>query len=114
MLRRPEAASPVKDFAARGFRKVLPEAEIQHAKRPLHCTGKIGHELRAERTRRDDMTTAIVLLEQLYPWPEEELTAALDRHPRAHEIVWVQESRPTWEHSWFPVRLLISIPGATI
>ena len=80
MLRRPEAASPVNDFAARGFRKVLPETEIQHAKRLLLCTGKIGHELRAERTRRQDMTTAIVLLEQLYPWPEEELTAALDRH----------------------------------
>jgi 2-oxoglutarate dehydrogenase E1 component len=91
MLRRPEAASSVNDFAARGFRKVLPEAEIQHAKRLLLCTGKIGHELRAERTRREDMTTAIVLLEQLYPWPEEELTAALDRHPKAHEIVWVQE-----------------------
>jgi 2-oxoglutarate dehydrogenase E1 component len=91
MLRRSEAASPVQDFAARGFQKVLPETEIQHAKRLLLCTGKIGHELRAERTRRRDMTTAIVLLEQLYPWPEEELTAALDCHPKAHEIVWVQE-----------------------
>jgi 2-oxoglutarate dehydrogenase E1 component len=91
MLRRPESASPLKDFAAREFQKVLPETDIQHAKRLLLCTGKIGHELRAERTRRQDGVTGIVLLEQLYPWPEEELAAALDRHSDAHEIVWVQE-----------------------
>jgi 2-oxoglutarate dehydrogenase E1 component len=91
MLRRPESASPLKDFAAREFQKVLPETDIQHAKRLLLCTGKIGHELRAERTRRQDGITGIVLLEQLYPWPEEELAAALDRHSDAHEIVWVQE-----------------------
>ena len=70
---------------------MLPETYIQHAKRLLLCTGKIGHELRAERTRRQDAITGIVLLEQLYPWPEEELAAALDRHSDAHEIVWVQE-----------------------
>jgi 2-oxoglutarate dehydrogenase E1 component len=91
MLRRPEAASPLQDFATPAFQTVLPETEIQHAKRLLLCTGKIGHELRAERARRQDVTTGIVLLEQLYPWPEEELAAALDRDSDAHEIVWVQE-----------------------
>lgn len=91
MLRRPDAASLLKDFAAPAFKKVLPETEIQQARRLLLCTGKIGHELRAERTRRQDVTTGIVLLEQLYPWPEEELMAALDCHSDAHEIVWVQE-----------------------
>ncbi len=91
MLRRPEAASPPQDFAAPAFRRVLPETEIQHTKRLLLCTGKIGHELRAERARRQDMTTGIVLLEQLYPWPEQEVAAALEHHPDAHEIVWVQE-----------------------
>ena len=56
------------------------------------CTGKIGHELRVERARsaRTD-TTGIVFFEQLYPWPEAELAAAIDAHPEAHEIVWVQE-----------------------
>ena len=33
----------------------------------------------------------IIFLDQLYPWPEAELQAALDQHPSAHEIVWVQE-----------------------
>ena len=37
------------------------------------------------------MGVGIIFLEQLYPWPEEELQAALDEHPEAQEIVWVQE-----------------------
>ena len=32
-----------------------------------------------------------MFVEQLYPWPEEELQAALDQHPGAREVVWVQE-----------------------
>ena len=52
---------------------------------------KIGYELRAERERRADASTAIILLEQLYPFPERELAHELERHARAREIVWVQE-----------------------
>jgi 2-oxoglutarate dehydrogenase E1 component len=37
------------------------------------------------------MSVGIIFLEQLYPWPEAELQAALDQHPGAAEIVWVQE-----------------------
>ena len=38
-----------------------------------------------------DSDTAILRVEQLYPFPEAELTEALDAHPNAHEILWVQE-----------------------
>jgi 2-oxoglutarate dehydrogenase E1 component len=69
----------------------LPEIEVQQVKRLLLCTGKIGHELRAERAKHKESTTGIVFLEQLYPWPETELAAEVARHPDAHEIVWVQE-----------------------
>jgi 2-oxoglutarate dehydrogenase E1 component len=37
------------------------------------------------------MSVGIIFVEQLYPWPEAELQAALDQHPHAAEIVWVQE-----------------------
>ena len=90
MLRNPDAASPLAAFSEPRFRRVLPDAEIGNASRLLLCTGKIGHELRVERKRRKDASTAIVLVDQLYPFPEEELSAELQRHPQA-EIVWVQE-----------------------
>jgi 2-oxoglutarate dehydrogenase E1 component len=91
MLRHPDAASPLGALAVARFQKVLAETEIKDPKRLLFSTGKIGHELRQERARRNDTSTEILSLEQLYPWPEAEIAAVLDRHPKAHEIVWVQE-----------------------
>jgi 2-oxoglutarate dehydrogenase E1 component len=91
MLRHPDAVSPIEDFAQPHFLNVLPETEIASAKRLLICTGKIGHELRVEREKRKDGTTGIIFLEQLYPWPETELEAAIKAHPEAHEVIWVQE-----------------------
>ena len=73
------------------FLNVLPETEFQGVTRLLICTGKIGHELRVERAKRKESTTGIVFIEQLYPWPEEELRAAIDAQPNANDLVWVQE-----------------------
>ena len=91
MLRRPEAASPVAEFSRARFLPVVPEQVIESASRVLVCTGKIGHELRRERKARGEAATAIVFLEQLYPFPEAELAAELERHGAAREVVWVQE-----------------------
>jgi 2-oxoglutarate dehydrogenase E1 component len=91
MLRHPDASSPITDFSRPHFLNVLPDMEITHAKRILLCTGKIGHELREERKKRKDDSTAIVFLEQMYPFPEGELVKELERHSSARDIVWVQE-----------------------
>jgi 2-oxoglutarate dehydrogenase E1 component len=91
MLRHPDALSPIEDFSRPRFQPVLPETTIENAQRLLLATGKIGHELRVERTKRKDTTTGILFLDQLYPWPEAELKAAIEAHPAAREIVWVQE-----------------------
>ncbi len=91
MLRHPEASSPLEDFTHKNFLNVIPDAEVGEADRILLCTGKIGHELRAERKRRKDISTAIVFIEQLYPFPEQEVIAELERHGENADIVWVQE-----------------------
>jgi 2-oxoglutarate dehydrogenase E1 component len=89
-LRAPAAASALDEFTTGRFRTVIGDADVADADRVLVCSGKIVHELRQERARRDTMRFAIVALEQLYPFPEADLQAELARHPRA-EIVWVQE-----------------------
>jgi 2-oxoglutarate dehydrogenase E1 component len=96
MLRHPDAMSPVADLNRASFLNVLPDNEVSNPRRILVCTGKIGHNLRVERAKRKlpengDQSVAIVFVEQLYPWPKAELQAALDAHPNAEEIVWVQE-----------------------
>ena len=91
MLRHADASSPIEDFTHKNFLNVIPDTEVGEADRILICTGKIGHELRAERKKRKDTTTAIVFLEQLYPFPEQEVVAEFERHGKSAEIVWVQE-----------------------
>ncbi len=91
MLRHPDASSPVAEFGKPAFENVLPDNDVKDPRRLLVCTGKIGHNLRVERAKRNDMTVGIIFVEQLYPWPEAELQAALDQHPGAQEIIWVQE-----------------------
>jgi 2-oxoglutarate dehydrogenase E1 component len=91
MLRHPDALSPLEDLTHQRFLPVLPDTEVQDAKRILIATGKIGHDLRAERQKRKESAIAIISLEQMYPFPEAELSAELDRHAAARDIVWVQE-----------------------
>jgi 2-oxoglutarate dehydrogenase E1 component len=111
MLRHPDANSAIKDFTGPRFLNVLPENEVSDPKRLLICTGKIGHELRVERDRRKEESVGIIFIEQLYPWPEAELTAELERHPNAHEIVWVQEEPANMGALWFVVPRLKRIAG---
>jgi 2-oxoglutarate dehydrogenase E1 component len=91
MLRHPDAMSSVADLGLDHFQNVLPDNAVQNPRRLLVCTGKIGHNLRVERAKRNDMSVGIIFVDQLYPFPEAELQAALDQHPNAGEIVWVQE-----------------------
>ena len=101
MLRHPDATSLLADFSRPRFQTVLPDATVHNAERVLVCTGKIGHELRVERKRRKDEKAAVIFLEQLYPFPETELAAALGQHSQAREVVWVQEEPANMGALWY-------------
>jgi 2-oxoglutarate dehydrogenase E1 component len=91
ILRAEPACSPVEELANGSFRTVLADDEAQNVRGIILCTGKIAHELRAERAARGAMDRAIVTLEQLYPFPGDALREALSRHPSDAKITWVQE-----------------------
>jgi len=91
MLRHPDASSSIEEFSSGNFQRVRPDTEVTDSRRILLCTGKIGHELRVERRKKKINDIAITFVEQMYPFPEADLTAELQRHPNAREIVWVQE-----------------------
>ncbi len=111
MLRHPDAASPIEEFTRPRFLTVIPELEIESAGRILICSGKIGHELRRERKQRKDTSTAIVFLEQFYPFPKDALVAAISAHPSAREIVWVQEEPANMGGLFYVVPRLDRIAG---
>ncbi len=91
MLRSADAASPLEAFARPRFETLLHDREVTAARRLLIASGKILHELRAERKRRHIHDIAILGLEQIYPFPEAELETELARHAAAREVLWVQE-----------------------
>jgi len=91
MLRHPDASSNLEEFTKPRFLPLVPDREVQDARRILIASGKVGHELRAERRRRKGTNTAIFFLDQLYPLPRTEITAAIAEHPNVREVVWVQE-----------------------
>jgi len=96
MLRLPAAASRVEGFVHGHFRQVLPDVSIAKGgedavNKVLLCSGKIYHELCAQREKSGQVTTAVVRLEQLYPFPDGALTKVLAMYPNAKKFVWVQE-----------------------
>ena len=101
MLRHPEAVSPLSDLTRPRFETVVLDGEVQNAERVLLCSGKIGHELKMERRRRKDDSTAILFLDQIYPFPEGALEEALNQHSRARDFVWVQEEPANMGALWF-------------
>jgi len=103
MLRHPDASSPIAEFSLPGFRTIVSDDDVQSASRLLLCTGNIRHELRTECRRLHNGSTAIVSIEQLYPFPEAEITAELESHPDASEIIWVQEEPANMGALWFVV-----------
>ncbi len=93
MLRLPEAMSTLADLVEGVFRPVLDDATIAEGQRAavrkvVCCTGKVFWEMKAARS---DTSVALVRVEELYPWPAEELATVLGRYPNAREIVWAQE-----------------------
>ncbi len=96
MLRLPDAQSPGSDFVQGSFRRVIDDPHVGHANeldkvtRLCLCSGKFFHELVARREAAGDRSHAFVRLEQLAPFPAEELEPILKKH-RGAEVVWVQE-----------------------
>jgi 2-oxoglutarate dehydrogenase E1 component len=111
MLRHPDASSTLADFSIDRFQNVLPDNDVKSPRRLLVCSGKIGHNLRVEREKRKDFSVGIIFLEQMYPWPEAELQAALDQHPSAQEIVWVQEEPANMGAFTYVMPLLRRVAG---
>ncbi len=95
LLRHPKAASPLVDLAQGAFMPVLDDlAALERATeitRLILCSGKVYVDLITSPQWEQSRHVAIVRLEQLYPFPEEELRQVIERYRDAHEVVWVQE-----------------------
>ncbi|HRG72831.1 MAG TPA: 2-oxoglutarate dehydrogenase E1 component, partial [Thauera aminoaromatica] len=103
LLRHKEAISSIEELANGSFQTVIPEVEkldAKKVKRVVLCQGKIYYELLAHRRENKITDTALVRIEQLYPFPTEAFAKAIEQFPNAKEIVWAQEE-PRNQGAWY-------------
>jgi 2-oxoglutarate decarboxylase len=106
LLRHKLSVSAVQDFTTGTFRPVLRDPGVNgsplnpdEVRRVLLCTGKVYYDLLQARAERGLTDTAILRMEQLYPLPVQELTAALGEFSGAEDFAWVQEE-PANQGAW--------------
>jgi len=114
MLRLKAAASGMQDFTTGTFKPLIDDPTVVNASRVIFCSGKVYHDLVAERTKLGESSTAIIRLEQLYPFPAAEFAAVAAKHPNAN-LLWVQDE-PANQGPWPFVALTTSefLEGRTL
>jgi 2-oxoglutarate dehydrogenase E1 component len=103
LLRNRLSTSSREDLANEGFQVTIDEIDPvvpKEVTRLVLCSGKVYYDILEKRREHELRHVAIARVEQLYPFPEEEIVALLKRYPKANDICWAQEE-PRNQGSWF-------------
>lgn len=102
LLRHKLATSTLEELANGSFQTVIDDKSVEASKveRVILCSGKVYYTLLDARNNRELGNVALVRLEQLYPFPEQDLAAVLAQFPNAKSIVWCQEE-PMNQGAWY-------------
>jgi 2-oxoglutarate dehydrogenase E1 component len=93
LLRHPACVSTLADFTEGHFKEVMADEEANPSEvtRVLLCSGKLYYELVAARAEAKRHDVSIIRMEQLYPFPANQLAEILNAYPEETELFWVQE-----------------------
>jgi 2-oxoglutarate dehydrogenase E1 component len=101
LLRHPLCVSSLNDLSKGNFQELIDDPNpAQNARRLFFCSGKIYYDLLQERQKRGNADTALIRIEQLYPFPKEKVKSVLQKY-NASEIFWLQEEHSNvgpWEY----------------
>lgn len=104
LLRNKDAASLISEFTKGEFHTVLGEQssdlDAQKVHRVIMCSGKVYYDLVKARETKKSKDTAIIRVEQLYPFPHKSFAAELKKYPNVTELVWCQDE-PQNQGAWF-------------
>ena len=106
LLRNKDATSPISEFVKGSFQTIIPESKELKAdkvKRLVMCSGKVYYDLAKKREELGQDDTAIIRVEQLYPFPHKAFSTELKKYPNVTEIVWTQDE-PQNQGAWFYVQ----------
>ena len=92
LLRHPKASSRLGELANGSFQPVLTDVPRDgDVRRVVLCTGKVYYDLLAQLDQENAGRITVVRVEELYPFPEQQLRALIDRFDKAEEYIWMQE-----------------------
>ena len=94
LLRDPLVASTLPELVSGSFRRVIGEIdpiEPKDVDRIVICTGKVFYDLLKTRRKEGVTNVAIVRLENLYPFPDDDVREQLMTYRNANDVIWVQE-----------------------
>ncbi|MCF5104350.1 2-oxoglutarate dehydrogenase E1 component, partial [Pseudomonas proteolytica] len=103
LLRHKLAISTLEDLADGSFQTVIPEIDTLDAAkvtRLILCSGKVYYDLLEKRRAEGREDIAIVRIEQLYPFPEDDLMEAIAPYTNLTNVVWCQEE-PMNQGAWY-------------
>jgi 2-oxoglutarate dehydrogenase E1 component len=102
LLRHKRAISTLNDLQVGSFTPVIDDHDVSKdtVTRLIMCSGKIYYELLEEREKDHNPSIAIIRIEQLYPFPLEELASVLKEYSKVTTIVWCQEE-PENQGAWY-------------
>ncbi len=102
ILRHKLATSSLEELAQGKFHTVLTDQDIkpEKCKRVIMCSGKVYYHLLEARNERQQDDVALVRLEQIYPFPEEDIRVALKPFEHVTDMIWCQEE-PMNQGAWF-------------
>ncbi|MAK71157.1 MAG: 2-oxoglutarate dehydrogenase E1 component, partial [Idiomarinaceae bacterium] len=103
LLRHPLAVSEMDDLANTGFQNAIAEIDEmdpKKVKRVVMCAGKVYYDLLQERRKREQDDVAIIRIEQLYPFPAEEVAEIMKDYQHVKDFVWCQEE-PQNQGAWY-------------
>lgn len=103
LLRHKLAISSLEDLADGSFQTVIPEIDSlapEKVERLVLCSGKVYYDLLEKRRTEGREDIAIVRIEQLYPFPEDDLAEVLSAYTNLKHIVWCQEE-PMNQGAWY-------------
>ena len=102
LLRHPRAVSPIDSLSVGSFSEILDEeGSIPDGQRLLLCSGKVYYDLLQKREELNKPDVALLRVEQLYPFPLDNLKVILRKYKTNRKLYWVQEdpqNRGAWTY----------------
>ncbi|MFT7564902.1 MAG: 2-oxoglutarate dehydrogenase E1 component, partial [Bacteroidia bacterium] len=106
LLRNKASTSELRLLEEGKYQLVIDDRKVENreaVKRIVMCSGKVWYDLDETRSETNNSLVTLIRIEQLHPFPEQQLAEVIARYPNAFDVVWCQEE-PQNQGAWYQIR----------